>query len=91
MQSHQNSVTVTLAKFRDGRDNMSPVRGFMAATLGGEPMYMIGERWFNEADTDAICAGKKPYVLDDGTNRFWNGSSWSGDNISTAISTKSNT
>jgi hypothetical protein len=49
----------------------------MVAPVCGEPMYMIGERWFNEKDVDAICTGKKPYVLDDGTECFWDGSAWS--------------
>jgi hypothetical protein len=56
---------------------MSPIRGFMAAPPGGEPMYMIGEHWFNGVDANAICTGKKPYILDDGTECFWDGSAWS--------------
>ena len=55
---------------------MSPVRGFMAAPIGGESMYMIGEHWFNEKDCRAIREGKKPYTLENGSERYWNGSSW---------------
>ena len=53
-----------------------PIRGFMAAPPGGEPMYMIGEHWFTGKDTEAISAGKKPYVTDDGNELFWIDGSW---------------
>lgn len=48
----------------------------MAAPPGGEPMYMIGEHWFTGKDTEAISAGKKPYVTDDGNELFWIDGSW---------------
>jgi len=72
MLSALNSAMATFARF-----NMEPIRGFWVAPINGRSMYLIGERWFDKKDTDAICAGKKPYVLDDGTERFWNGNAWS--------------